>query len=124
MVARSKHLYPGGNTCHGFYSFYDYMVSPQVERKIVLKGGPGVGKSTFMKKLGEDFANAEIDVEFHWCSSDNESLDGVVIGRQQFCVVDGTAPHRVVTILNTVWISLNRICVDCVKQVDGCCYAN
>ncbi|MEN6328265.1 MAG: PRK06851 family protein [Syntrophomonas sp.] len=95
MVAKSRHLYPGGNTCHGFYSFYDYMVSPQVERKIVLKGGPGVGKSTFMKKLGEDFVNAGIDVEFHWCSSDNESLDGVVIGQQQFCVVDGTAPHIV-----------------------------
>ncbi|MEN6490352.1 MAG: PRK06851 family protein [Smithella sp.] len=94
-MAKCRHLYPGGNTCHGFYSFYDYMVSPQVERKIVLKGGPGVGKSSFMKQLGEDFANAGIDVEFHWCSSDNESLDGVVIGRQQFCVLDGTAPHVV-----------------------------
>lgn len=94
-MAKSRHLYPGGNTCQGFYSFYDYMVSPRVERKIVLKGGPGVGKSTFMKKLGEDFVNAEIDVEFHWCSSDNESLDGVVIGQQQFCILDGTAPHLV-----------------------------
>ncbi|MDD3269958.1 MAG: PRK06851 family protein [Syntrophomonadaceae bacterium] len=94
-MAQIRHLYPGGNTCHGFYSFYDYMVSPQAARKIVLKGGPGVGKSTFMKKLGEDFAAAGFDIEYHWCSSDNESLDGVVIGHQQFCVLDGTSPHIV-----------------------------
>ncbi|MDD2619293.1 MAG: hypothetical protein PHC92_01280 [Syntrophomonadaceae bacterium] len=66
-----------------------------MQRKIVLKGGPGVGKSTFMKKLGEDFITAGIDVEYHWCSSDNDSLDGIVLGKQQFCVVDGTSPHIV-----------------------------
>lgn len=88
-------MFPGGNTCLGFYSFYDYMVSASVERKIVLKGGPGVGKSTFMKKLGQDFAQKGWDIEYHWCSSDNESLDGVVVGNQQFCILDGTAPHVV-----------------------------
>ncbi len=94
-MARIRNLYPGGNTCYGFYSFYDYMVSPEVERKIILKGGPGVGKSSFMKKIAQDFLSQGYDIEYYWCSSDNESLDGIVIGKQQICILDGTAPHIV-----------------------------
>ena len=48
-----------------------------------------------MKRLGEDFSAADIDVEYHWCSSDNNSLDGVVLGSGEYCVLDGTAPHVV-----------------------------
>jgi len=94
-VAKLRHVFPGGNTCNGFYSFYGYMVSPAVKRKFILKGGPGVGKSTLMKRLGEDCSAAGIDVEYHWCSSDNNSLDGVVLGNGEYCVLDGTAPHVV-----------------------------
>lgn len=94
-MAKIRNLYPGGNTCYGFYSFYDYMVSPEVERKIILKGGPGVGKSWFMKKMAQEFLSQGYDIEYHWCSSDNESLDGIVIGKQQVCILDGTAPHMV-----------------------------
>lgn len=94
-MPKVRSLFPGGNTCYGFYSFYDNMVSPEVERKIILKGGPGVGKSSFMKKTGEDFLAQGYDIDYYWCSSDNESLDGVVIGKQQICILDGTAPHVV-----------------------------
>lgn len=94
-MAKSRNLFPGGNTCYGFYSFYDYMVAPEVERKIILKGGPGVGKSVFMKKTAQDFSAQGYDIEYHWCSSDNESLDGIVIGQRQICILDGTAPHIV-----------------------------
>lgn len=94
-MSKTKHLYPGGNTCLGFYSFYDYMTLPQVSRKIVLKGGPGVGKSTFMKKLAQECAESGMMVEYHWCSSDNQSLDGIVLDNHRYCILDGTAPHIV-----------------------------
>jgi len=94
-LARVRHMFPGGNSCYGFYSFYEHMVPVSVRNKIVLKGGPGVGKSTFMKMIGEDLRSQQIDVEYHWCSSDNNSLDGVVGGNRQVCVLDGTAPHVV-----------------------------
>jgi hypothetical protein len=93
VMAISRYVYPGGNTRYGFYSFYNYMVGPEVEQKIILKGGPGVGKSSFMNEVGQDFARLGVDIEQHGCSSDTDSLDGIVIGKQQFCLVDGTSPH-------------------------------
>ncbi|KUG03538.1 atpase [hydrocarbon metagenome] len=92
-------MYPGGNTRYGFYSLYDHMVLPRVKRKIILKGGPGVGKSTFMKKVGVFFAEKGFDIEYHWCSSDDNSLDGIVIGDHQVCILDGTAPH----VVDPIW---------------------
>jgi len=94
-MGKSRHFFPGGNTCYGFYSFYQYLVKPTVKRKYILKGGPGVGKSNFMKKIGQYFENQGYDIEYHWCSSDPDSLDGIVIGNHQAAVLDGTAPHVV-----------------------------
>lgn len=94
-MGKIRDMFPGGNTCEGFYSFYDYMCPSPPQIKIILKGGPGVGKSTFMKNIGRDFSKQGLDVEYHWCSSDNNSLDGIVVGEQQFCMLDGTAPHIV-----------------------------
>ncbi|MDD4802042.1 MAG: PRK06851 family protein [Syntrophomonas sp.] len=94
-MAKIRHMYPGGNTCYGFHSFYDYIIPHDALKKIVLKGGPGVGKSTLLKMVGNDLSEAGIDLEYHWCSSDNDSLDGLVAGDQQLCMLDGTAPHLV-----------------------------
>jgi len=91
---RIRHMFPGGNTSKGFYSFYNYIISQdEAERIFIIKGGPGVGKSTFMRKIGIEMAELGFDVEFMHCSSDNGSLDGVVIPRAGIALIDGTAPH-------------------------------
>ncbi len=92
---RVKRVFPGGNTGRGFYSFYHYIIRPDAKRIFVIKGGPGVGKSTFMKRLGEAMLERGYDVEFHHCSSDNSSLDGVVFPTISVALIDGTAPHVV-----------------------------
>ncbi len=92
---RLKKVFPGGNTWRGFHSFYDYIIEPDATRIFVIKGGPGVGKSTFMRKIGEEMLERGYDVEFHCCSSDNGSLDGVVIPAIKVALLDGTAPHVV-----------------------------
>lgn len=94
-MGKSRHFFPGGNTSFGFYSFYHYLVKPTVKRKFILKGGPGVGKSHFMKEIAQYFLNQGYDIEYHWCSSDPDSLDGIVIGSHQAAILDGTAPHIV-----------------------------
>ena len=94
-MAEVKNVFPGGNTCHGFYSFYDYVVPPDARLKIILKGGPGVGKSTLMKQLGQELLDIGHSLEFHWCSSDSDSLDALVLPEQEIAILDGTAPHVV-----------------------------
>lgn len=89
-----KHLFPGGNTSLGFFSYYsDIIMQEEAERLIIIKGGPGVGKSTFMKKIGEAMLQKGYDVEFLHCSSDNNSLDGIKIPELNVAFIDGTSPH-------------------------------
>ena len=91
-----RRVFPGGNTYKGFHSFYDFILDQQsAKRIIVIKGGPGVGKSSFMKKLGEAMIEKGFDVEYHHCSSDNNSVDGVVFPAVGVAFIDGTAPHVV-----------------------------
>ena len=72
-------VFPGNNTPNGFFSYYDYMVPKNANRVFVIKGGPGVGKSTFMTAIARDMVDKGYDVEIHHCSSDNGSIDGVVL---------------------------------------------
>lgn len=88
-----RKVFPGGNTAYGFYSFYDHIIGSEAARVFIIKGGPGVGKSTFMRRIGEEMASLGFDVELHCCSSDNTSLDGVVISDIGVAIIDGTAPH-------------------------------
>lgn len=92
-----KRVFPGGNTNRGFVSFYDQIIGPEATHIFVIKGGPGVGKSTFMKAIGAVMQAEGYDLEYHHCSSDNNSLDGLVIPALGVALLDGTAPQRVVT---------------------------
>ena len=90
-----KKMFPGAVTYQGFYSYYHYIIEPNARHIYVIKGGPGVGKSTFMKKLGQEMLAAGYDIEYHCCSSDNNSIDGLVIPALGVALLDGTAPHVV-----------------------------
>ncbi len=96
MKGNIRNFFPGGNTSYGFYSFYQYIIDENIaKRKICIKGGPGTGKSSLMKNIGSFFVNKGYDIEYHHCSSDNNSLDGVVIKGLEIALVDGTSPHIV-----------------------------
>lgn len=94
-MGQIRHLFPGGNTPLGFFSYYNNIIPVNANRIFVLKGGPGTGKSTFMKKMSEAVTARGYDVEHHHCSSDNNSLDGLVIPALQVAFIDGTSPHVV-----------------------------
>ena len=89
-----RHYFPGNNTPQGFFSYYRYILSQrEASRIICIKGGPGTGKSTFMRKIGERFAEMGEDVDFLHCSADDGSLDGVVLKNRRVALIDGTSPH-------------------------------
>ncbi|MFY9495854.1 MAG: hypothetical protein WAP29_01900 [Halanaerobiales bacterium] len=93
-MGRIKNFFAGGNTPEGFYSFFHYLPY-QADKVFILKGGPGTGKSTFMKRIAADLIKIDLDVEFHWCASDKDSLDGLLIPQLKLAFFDGTTPHAI-----------------------------
>ena len=94
----NKYTYFGAaNGFSGFRSNFGKIFSPYVNDKLfIIKGGPGTGKSTLMRRIYERYSEA-YDVTTVLCSSDPKSLDGLLIknGKYTVGVVDGTAPHVV-----------------------------
>ncbi len=81
----------GANSREGFSSLY--AAFPENNRTIVIKGGPGSGKSGIMKKVAAEASKRGLFVEYCYCSSDAESLDAIRIPEKNLCIVDGTPPH-------------------------------
>jgi hypothetical protein len=91
---RERHMFAGGNTYLGFFSYFDHILPHDLADSIyVIKGGPGTGKSSFMKKIAAAMLDRGYTVEFIHCSSDSGSLDAVVIKELKTAMLDGTAPH-------------------------------
>ncbi len=93
---QTHEYFPGGNTPQGFYSYYKHIL-PQdtAEKIIVLKGGPGTGKSSLMRKVAALLNENGYATDLLHCSSDPDSLDAIVSRTLGFCMLDGTAPHIV-----------------------------
>lgn len=92
MTGKVRHYFTGGNTAKGFHHFFESNVA-SLSRLWIMKGGPGTGKSTVMKQIGHTWLEKGFDIEWIHCSSDPDSLDGVIIPSLQIGLVDGTAPH-------------------------------
>ena len=93
-MQRFSEYFLGGNTAEGFASFYDGFCPARSGRFLwVIKGGPGCGKSTFMKAIAAAAEDEGLLVERVWCSGDPQSLDGVVVPAWGVGYMDGTAPH-------------------------------
>jgi len=90
-----ERYFAASNSYLGFVSYFDEIFSPeQYERIYIIKGGPGTGKSSFMKKIHNELSG-RIDTELIFCSSDTNSLDGVILKKddKRVALLDGTAPH-------------------------------
>jgi len=80
------------NSGQGFYSLYDGFPGSSAFLHII-KGGPGTGKSGFMKRIRRAAQERGLDTESILCSGDPESLDGLLVPALGQAWVDGTAPH-------------------------------
>ncbi len=93
-VMKSFSFFASANTGIGFVNNFEFINN--VKKKgfaFVLKGGPGTGKSSLMKKIGSHFSDQGAEVEYFYCSSDPSSIDGVRLPQHNICILDGTAPH-------------------------------
>lgn len=93
-MAQITNFFAGANSGDGFQNLFSELTD--LERTydlMVLKGGPGVGKNTFMREIGRTMEQTGTPVEYLWCSGDPDSLDGVVLPEIRCAIVDGTSPH-------------------------------
>ena len=82
----------GGASPQGFETDFWRAQAEQNRYGIYLKGGPGTGKSTLMKRIAAAFAGENISL-YH-CASDPHSLDAAVLEDRGIFIADATAPHE------------------------------
>ena len=85
--------FAAANTRRGFFSLFEGMIRRHEGRIFLIKGGPGTGKSSFMKAVADAAQAKGYTVERIHCSSDPASLDGVRIEQKGVLILDATAPH-------------------------------
>lgn len=79
----------------GYYALHRQFLRPPERYFCILKGGPGCGKSTFLKRVGDAGSAAGLAVVRLHCAGDPASLDGVYFPEKRSGFFDGTAPHTV-----------------------------
>ena len=93
-IVNAPRFFLGANTPQGFVSRYDQLGSPhQGWRQYLVKGGPGTGKSTLMKRVARQLDRRCGPIQYIHCSSDVDSLDGFVLPQLKVAVCDATPPH-------------------------------
>lgn len=89
-----KKYFAASNSAEGFVNYFPQIFnSDTCSRIFVIKGGPGTGKSRFMRDVANEAERKGLGVVYYYCSSDSDSLDGIIIEEMGVGILDGTAPH-------------------------------
>ena len=108
----------GSNTPEGFVSLFDEITGLYKDYvSYVIKGGPGTGKSTLMKKCAAEASLLEPYLERIHCSSDPNSLDAVILPGAKVTIADGTPPHVIEPQFPGAYESVVNFC-DCWDEED------
>lgn len=68
-------------------------ITQNLEKRLFIKGYPGTGKSSMMKKFANEALSKGYDVQLIWCGLDSNSIDMVILPELKFCIFDSTEPH-------------------------------
>ena len=68
-------------------------ITQHLEKRLFIKGYPGTGKSSMMKKFAKEALSRGYDVQYVWCGLDSNSIDMVILPELSFCIFDSTEPH-------------------------------
>ncbi len=69
-------------------------ITQNLEKRLFIKGYPGTGKSSLMKKLVDEALNRGFDARMVWCGLDSNSVDMVILPELKLCIFDSTEPHQ------------------------------
>lgn len=83
----------GALTVDGSSDYIDNLTA-DIKKRYFIKGRPGTGKSTFLRRIAAGALKAGFDVEVYHCSFDPGSLDMVALRELSVCLFDSTPPHE------------------------------
>ena len=95
IQSRSPDFFLGATTPAGFKGYFEPLRREPGMQMLLIKSGPGCGKSTLMKHLAQAAEQQGQRIEKIHCASDPDSLDGVIFLDQRRAIIDATAPHVV-----------------------------
>lgn len=84
--------FAGANTSSGFVSGFEGVFAKS-RKTFFIKGAPGTGKSSLMKRIRERQTSLGHAVSSFYCSSDPDSLDAIIDETISCAVLDATHPH-------------------------------
>ena len=88
-----RHRFFGGSTPKGPINYVENITS-NCKKRYLIKGRPGSGKSTMLKKILRKAESLGLEVEVYHCSFDPNSLDMILLPGLELCIFDSTAPHE------------------------------
>lgn len=136
-IKKSRQYFAASNSSGGFVNYFPQIFGDGTcQQLFVIKGGPGTGKSSFMRKMGALAEQRGYAVTYYFCSSDPASLDGILIDGLAVGFVDGTAPHvwepasvgafEQIVNLGAFWdrnvLAQNRLQIESLAGKKGECY--
>lgn len=89
----AKNRFFGGFTYKGAVNFI-MDLTKNIGKRYFIKGRPGSGKSTYLKKIAAAAQERGFDVEVYHCSFDPQSVDMIIIPELDLALFDSTAPHE------------------------------
>jgi hypothetical protein len=90
---RARHMYFGAATPAGPVDYIQNLTA-NLEKRYFIKGRPGSGKSTMLKKLAAEGEKRGFDMEVYHCGFDPNSLDMLIVPERSVAIFDSTAPHE------------------------------
>ena len=87
------HRFLGAATPIGAIDFVPNLTN-EIANRYFIKGRPGSGKSTMLKKIMQQAEARGFDVEVYHCGFDPHSLDMIIVRELNFAIFDSTAPHE------------------------------
>ena len=128
IQSRSPDFFLGATTPAGFKGYFEPLRREPGMQMLLIKSGPGCGKSTLMKHLAQAAEQQGQRIEKIHCASDPDSLDGVILPgstgyRGCHCtpmVVEPDAPGAdevVVSLYHTIDAEKLHQCTDEVKAL-------
>lgn len=88
----SKERFFGASTPSGAMDYIENLTG-NISKRYLLKGRPGTGKSTLLRKLAAASTERGLDTEVYSCAFDSNSLDMIIWPELDVCLFDSTAPH-------------------------------